>query len=179
MKSLIAVAVVLAVLPGGRAAVSPEITALLKCPAEAHLFPEAPDVVHVLDGRLLSEEEFRNLDVTTLESIEIACPRDVHRVFGIQSRRGAIVVFTAPGPKQVVQAALDSIATLQRNHFEARGAFASRLAELPWADETGMIAVELSASHGGLRWSATGRHRHFIRPDRAITVSGDRTAGNH
>lgn len=177
MKSLIAVVVVLAVLPAGMGAVSAERTALLKCPAEADLFPEAPDVVYVLDGRLLSEEEYRNLDVSTLESIDIACPRDVHRVFGIESRRGAVVSFTAPGPHKVVQAALDSIAILQRNHFEARGAFASGLADLPWTDETGMITVELSASHGGLRWSATGRHRHFIRPDNAVTVSGDRTAG--
>jgi hypothetical protein len=147
--------------------------ATAKCPPSVPvLFPNAPDPVYVLDGKAVQKEVIARLDPKTLESIEVVCANDVHRVFGIEGRRSAVVVFTAPGPHSALTASTKFLESQQKVHLARRGVFAKQLSDLAWSDPTGLITVILTVSEDGSSWSAHATHRHLINPSSGVTVAG-------
>lgn len=151
----------------------------VKCQPDARpLFPDAPDVVWVLNGKAIEKEEFGGkVTPEMVESIRIMCAVDLYHVFGIKTRRGGIIIFTKPGPETALKVSLDSLATLQQTYHAREGTFATSLADLAWSDPSGLITVDLNVADSGDRWTATGAHRYLIHvngPSSAITVSGSR-----
>jgi hypothetical protein len=140
------------------------------------LFPDAPEVIQVLNGKVIEKSDDGAIKPDAIDGIFIVC--DAIRIFeefGFKSKRGGVFLFTKPGPKMMLKAGLDSIATLQQIHIAAHRTFATRLADLPWRDSTGLITVKLDVSQTGDRWIATGTHRYLVffkSPDSVMTVSG-------
>lgn len=154
-------------------AASPE-AAKLKCPPEEPvLFPDAPDVVTVLDAEAVPDSVELDLNTLEIESIEIVCATELHEVFGIEARRSGVVVFTAPGPISALRASLDSISELQKAHLDEHGLYARDLSDLDWDDPSGLLTVELDVSDDGLRWDATGEHAWRFGAGTDVTVSGE------
>ena len=149
----------------------------LKCaPNTPLLFPDAPENVYVLNGKVVSADGFKELelDPKSVESVEIVCATDLHRVFGHQARRSGVVVFTSPGPTTALRTSIQSIQKAQQDYAARHGVFAATLADLRWTDASGLITVKLTLSEGGSRWSATGSHRYHIGPSFAVSVSGEK-----
>lgn len=157
--------------PGGSPGVAPGATALKCPPEEPVLFPDAPDFVRVLDGEAVPDGV--EIEMEEIERIEIICAIDLHRVYGVESRRGGAVLFTAPIPRSVLQASLDSISELQQRHLDEHGVYARTLSDLAWDDPSGLITVDLEVSDDGLRWNATGSHLWYFGEGTDITVSGE------
>jgi hypothetical protein len=122
-------------------------------------FPDAPDIQIVMDGKPISTDAMKAVPTDTVESVEVVCADVMYRRFGVKTRRGGMIVFTKPGPRARLEAAVDSVRKLQLAYHQRRGVFASRIEELAWKDRDGLIAIELSILDSGLRWQATGTHR--------------------
>lgn len=176
MKLYAASVAVVAALAAATLSAEPSHTAL-KCPPDTPIqFPNAPEPAYVLDGKASDDAAFQALDHESIASIEIVCADDVHRVFGIEARRTAIVVFTKPGPHNVLKAALETIRTRQSAYYAEHGAFANDPAQLDWADESGLMTITLKVSEDGRRWTATGKHLHIFKsvPKSVTGVAPDR-----
>jgi hypothetical protein len=145
---------------------------MAKCPNAPILFPDAPETVHVLNGKLTEADVLKRLNKESVEVIEIVCATDLHRVFGIQSRRGGVSIFTAPGPHSLLKKSLESLVNAQNAYSKQHGHFAKSLSDLSWNDPSGLITVKLEVSENGARWSATGTHRHLLAPSSSVVVSG-------
>jgi hypothetical protein len=140
------------------------------------LFPDAPEVIRVLNGKLIENSADAALKPDMIESIFVVCDAiHIFEEFGFKSKRGGVFIFTRPGPKTMLKASLDSIATLQKTHFAAHRKFADRLADLLWSDSSGLITIQLDVSPSGDRWIASGTHRYLVffgSGDSVMTVSG-------
>jgi hypothetical protein len=146
-----------------------------KCPRGTPVrFPNAPEYVYLLDGRSVGPEAIERVDHNTVESVQIICHDDLHRVFGVEAKYGGVVMFTAGGPSSTLRSTMESLAKLQEAHHAKTGAFARTLAELGWSDPTGLLTVSLSVTNDGTSWTATGRHRHLISTQLGFTVSGSK-----
>jgi hypothetical protein len=175
MKTWNAIAAV--TLATGIAGFSTQLTAsALKCPrTEPVLFPKAPDIVTVLDGKPVSQESvhLEHADLRSIVlSIEIKCAAEIHRRFGIESQRGGVVIVTRPGAEAALKASLESIDALQKAYFEKNGTFASKPSDLGWNDATEYISIAITLSDGGKRWSAQGAHS--LLTGISSTISGSR-----
>ena len=135
-------------------------------------FPNAPEPVYVLDGKAVSDSALTALDKSSIESIEVLCFDEVYRRFGIEARHNGVVMFTKPGPRAVLRAALDSLAARQQAFVAEHGRFARTLTELGWSAPAEAISVDLSVSDDGTRWTAVGTHRHLSEKSATIAVSG-------
>jgi hypothetical protein len=140
-------------------------------------FPDAPDVVFLLNGKFMDKDAIGPA-AETIDGVFIVCDVvKLYNTFGIKSQRGAVFIFTKPGPKAALQARLDSVVALQRTYRAREGKFATRLADLGWSDPSGVITIDLKVAENGASWTATGTLRYllfFEGPSSAITVSGSR-----
>ena len=163
---------------GAAMAAPPGSEAAAKCEGGAPvLFADAPEFVLVLDGKLMKDEDaLDRVDRESIESVSVACPDALYRVFGVKSRAGGTVVFTKPGPFSALQASLATIAALQQAHQDRHGGFATDLAALGWSDPSGQITAALVVSEDGSRWSASASHRLLVGLRTPPTVSGERAA---
>lgn len=143
-------------------------------PARLVLQAAAPaPAVYVVDGTVVGQSVFEAVDRREMESLSVVCSDARHRVFGIEPGRDLVVVYTRPGRYSTLSASMESLAALQQAYLARHGFFARWLADLPWSDPSGFIAVKLSVSEDGGRWTATGTHRH-LSVRRAVSVSGER-----
>ena len=153
---------------------APPITTLKCARGTPTRFPNAPEPVYVLDGRAATAEELTALDRSTIESIEVVCHDEVYRRFGIEARHNGVIMFTKPGPRAVLRAALDSLAARQQAFVAEHGRLARSVIELEWRAPAEAISVDLSVSDDGTRWTAVGTHRHLPEKSATIAVSGEK-----
>jgi hypothetical protein len=147
----------------------------LKCSLNAApLFPKADEYVTVLDTKVVSKEKLSELDPKSVESVDIVCAADLHRVFGIESRLGGIVVFTAPGPGTALKGSMDALEALQKAYVAKHNVFAAKLSDLDWTDASGMITVTITLYDDGARWSAVGSHKYLPHSSSNVTAAGHR-----
>jgi hypothetical protein len=143
----------------------------MKCRDVPVLFPDAPDIVYVLNTKAVPQEALARVNPDSIESVAIACASELHELFGIETRRGAVVIFTIPGPLSALKAAMAHVESLQKRYYAEHGEFAGSVEQLGWSDPSGLIRVNLSVTVSGTRWTATGLHRH--RPwSSGVTVAG-------
>ena len=154
------------------------LTALGAAPTEAtvkcsHPISAASPAVHVVDGRRVEESAARALMTPeTVESIEVVCSHEGHRVFGVAPGSHLVLVFTkAADRSEMLATGMRSIVLAQEAHLAGRGSYASRLDQLLWVNPAGKLSVTLRVSEDGTRWSASGSHRAGGEP---VTVSGER-----
>lgn len=66
-------------------------------------FPNAPDVVYLVDGWLHLTNRLQSLDPESIESIRIVCPPELYRRYGIEAKSGGVSIrtnATTPGPAE-------------------------------------------------------------------------------
>jgi hypothetical protein len=144
----------------------------LKCPPGTPvMFPNAPEPAWVLNGKAADSTVMKSLKPDSVESIEIACADEVYRVFKVEARRNAVVIFTIPGPTVALKNALETVKALQQQYHERHGRYATTAEALGWSDASGLISVDIAVTENGTRWFATAKHRYRLR-DSGITVSG-------
>ena len=153
----------------------PAATALKCARGTPTRFPNAPEPVFVLDGRAVTDTVLETLDKSKVESIEVVCYDEVYRRFGIEARHNGIIIFTKPGPRAVLRAALDSLALRQQAFVAEHGRFARTTAELEWQAPIDAISIELTVSDDGTRWTAAGTHRFLSASSATLTAGGERT----
>ncbi|HSK18594.1 MAG TPA: hypothetical protein VK912_05600 [Longimicrobiales bacterium] len=141
------------------------------------LFRDAPEPAFVLDGDAADADVMRQLEAEQVESIDIMCAPELYEIYQVKAQRSGVVIFTRPGPVAQLQSSLDELQALQRSYFEAHGVFSSDLEQLGWADETGLITMDLSVQDGGSRWKATASHRYRPRLSSQRSVSADHAHG--
>ena len=158
--AIVPVAVAIAFVAVASAA-APSVGAARKCSNAPILFPDAPELVWVLDGKGIDTTEGAKIEglADSIESVEVACAESVHRRFGIKSRGGGVVIFTKPGPAAVLRVQVDSVAKLHRAFTAINGKPTAHPAQLGWRDSTGLITVELEKSSESGGWTVVGRHR--------------------
>jgi hypothetical protein len=67
----------------------------VKCPVgTSFLFPDAPDFVTVLDGKLSSQEELAKVEPESIASITIVCANELYQRYKVKARLSGTVVFT-------------------------------------------------------------------------------------
>jgi hypothetical protein len=172
MRHLVALPAAVAIIALVSAAASSNGVAR-KCVNAPILFPEAPDLVWVLDGKAIDTTNGKaRMDAMrdTIESIEVTCAEPIYRRFAIKSRRGGIVIFTKPGPETVLRLRVDSVAKLHRAYTAARGKAAVNAEELGWRDSTGLITIEFARSAETGEWTVLGRHRWLEGPPQMATA---------
>jgi hypothetical protein len=170
MKSYVAISALLLSLTA--AAPVSELPAVAKCSLEKVWFPPAPEHVYLLNGKRTTQEAIQQLHPDAFEVVEVLCATELHSVFGVESQRGGVSVFTKPGPHSALRAEMERITSLQNAHFKTNGIFASQLADLSWSDPAGHSTVSLQVSGAGRTWSAKGSHRYLLAPTSAVVVSG-------
>lgn len=149
-----------------------------KCrPTANPRFPEAPEVVYVVDQQVADSASLPAVDKDSVSHIEIMCTDELYERYGVKTRANAVVIFTRPGARRLLQTALDSVAMRQQTHLEKHGSFARTLSELGWHDPSRNVRIELTVSDDGGRWSAAGRHEALPRASEPLIVSGERAGG--
>ena len=67
----------------------------VKCPVgTSFLFPDAPDFVTVLDGKLSSQEELAKVEPESIASITIVCANELYQRYKVKARVSGTVVLT-------------------------------------------------------------------------------------
>jgi hypothetical protein len=147
-----------------------------KCTDVPVSFPDAPEPIYVIDGERFRPDSVPHLDRAVIHRISVVCADYLYETFGIKARRTGVVIFTVPGPEKVLRASMDSIAVLQGVFFEARGRFASDVAELGWSDPSGLMTVDMMILPNDRGWTATGSHRYLGKRHAGETIGG---SSNH
>ena len=145
----------------------------MKCPAGTPvLFPDAPEIVYVLDGRPVPREVTAKLDSKTIESVHVICATQLYRDFDLKAKRSGMLVFTVLVVRASLNASLDSLGVLQRAYFASHGAYANTLADLAWPGSPNVIAMQLTVSERGSRWYATATHRYVTNKSAEASSAG-------
>ena len=95
MKILVYALAVAAIVASGPTMASGADDAVAKCPVGTSvLFPDAPEFVTVLDGKLSSQEELAKLEPESIASITIVCANQLYQLYKVKARVAGTVVET-------------------------------------------------------------------------------------